>query len=453
MRSWRAERIVIEGVCRVRFLSTVLTATAVLLSFDSPCRCHGCGAELGSQEAAVLLPKQRGGGRLMLLRGGGAGKREEPGSRGGPSLGQGQPQVRRHATHMGIRGIAEDRSMARGESRSVPDSGIQRLPSNAGISSPDRGSDDVKQAAHTRPVDVGVAPAKYRNEDHHQHGLLEASHAKEEPAMPAVELAQRSDIFLDDMDGTFDVEFHKLARGVVADDGGKSGDVGTEKGSKVAGAGASMAMEARSPDGISLRVQGSHLDPAAASLLEAVELRLSAGDVDGAEAALITALREQPSADETALYAAFLWHVRGDLEGADTLSLAALDVQGSLDAAGKAKTGTGVVGARETASLTALKTRAHVLKYIKADSQGAYQMYERAMRAYAGHAGTYYDAALLHHPGAALDVTWEDARRAEELYRKAIAIDEVSGGGCRVACEPRRLVRATTRATTSIILI
>ena len=80
---------------------------------------------------------------------------------------------------------------------------------------------------------------------------------------------------------------------------------------------------------------------------------------------------------------------------------------------------------KETASLASLITRAHVLKYIKNDSHGAYEMYQRAMRAYGGNAAIYYDAALLHHPGAAVNVKWEDARRAEELYRKAIALDEV----------------------------
>ena len=46
-----------------------------------------------------------------------------------------------------------------------------------------------------------------------------------------------------------------------------------------------------------------------------------------------------------------------------------------------------------------------MLKYIKRDAQGAYDMYARGMRAYAGDASIYYNAALLHQPGAAVDVS------------------------------------------------
>jgi hypothetical protein len=109
-------------------------------------------------------------------------------------------------------------------------------------------------------------------------------------------------------------------------------------------------------------------------------------------------------------------------QGADALSLAAVEMSEAKPGDGAAqRVGRGSGAA--VAPLAALTTRAHVLKYIKCDVAGAYQMYEMAMRAYAGDASTYYDAALLFHPGASVDVGAEDVPRAEGLYRKAIAID------------------------------
>jgi tetratricopeptide (TPR) repeat protein len=109
-------------------------------------------------------------------------------------------------------------------------------------------------------------------------------------------------------------------------------------------------------------------------------------------------------------------------QGADALSLAAVEMSEAKPGDGAAqRVGRGSGAA--VAPLAALTTRAHVLKYIKCDVAGAYRMYEMAMRAYAGDAWTYYDAALLFHPGASVHVGTEDVPRAEGLYRKAIAID------------------------------
>jgi len=217
------------------------------------------------------------------------------------------------------------------------------------------------------------------------------------------------------MDGVFDAEFRERAE--ARHTAGPEGIGGVGGGGLASGPGVGAGDEPATTEG-RLSVADSIRSAAVVSEMEA---RLSVGDVDGAEAAFIKELNEKPTADVTAHYAAFLWHVRGDLDAADTLSLAALDVQGSMDPSCRPLGG----NAKETASLTALTGRAHVLKYIKNDAQGAYEMYQRAMRAYAGHAATYYDAALLFHPDAALDVSWEDPLRAEALYRKALALDQV----------------------------
>lgn len=233
---------------------------------------------------------------------------------------------------------------------------------------------------------------------------------------------------LDDMDGVFDAEFRERAeaKNTASPEGvGGVGAGGLTSGQEVGVGGEPRAAEGR------LFVADSTRD--AAVVIE-MEARLNVGDVDGAEAAFINALSENPTADVTAHYAAFLWHVRGDLDAADTLSLAAIDVQGSTAPSCSPQGGS----AKETASLTALTTRAHVLKYIKNDAQGAYEMYQRAMRAYSGHAATYHDAALLFHPDAALDVSWQDPLRAEALYRKALALDEV---GLFPACLAHRNMR------------
>jgi hypothetical protein len=130
----------------------------------------------------------------------------------------------------------------------------------------------------------------------------------------------------------------------------------------------------------------------AEAVLEKVKERMSVGDLHGAEALFIQSLKAKASADVTAGYAAFLWQVRGDLQGADTLSQVAVEMHavqpvaaaaaaGAQEAAAPRATRQHARGHKE-ASLVALTTRAQVLKYMKRDAQGAYDLYQRAMRAY-----------------------------------------------------------------------
>ena len=102
--------------------------------------------------------------------------------------------------------------------------------------------------------------------------------------------------------------------------------------------------------------EGEGAEWTAADVRRKMRERLMAGDVNGTEAVLIEALRHKKSADVTAYYAAFLWHFRSDFEGADALSLAALDLGPG------ARAGAGARG-RNNATLLALTTRAQVLRY------------------------------------------------------------------------------------------
>ena len=100
--------------------------------------------------------------------------------------------------------------------------------------------------------------------------------------------------------------------------------------------------------------EGEGAEWTTADVRRKMQERLMAGDVNGTEAVLIEALRHKKSADVTAYYAAFLWHFRSDFEGADALSLAALDLGPGARAGARG---------RNNATLLALTTRAQVLRY------------------------------------------------------------------------------------------